>query len=82
VVGVGQVALHKVLAVQAAVVLAQKPHLLLELLILVVVVVLVTTSWRLVLAALVLSSCPYQQPNTQAQPQAHQQSPQAAQIQF
>jgi len=33
-------------------------------------------------AALVLSSCPFQQLNTQAQPQAHQQSPQAAQIQF
>jgi hypothetical protein len=35
-----------------------------------------------VLAALVLSFFPYQQLSTQAQPQAHQQSRQAAQTQF
>jgi hypothetical protein len=46
------VALHKVLVARVVVVLAQKPHLLLELLILVVAGALVITPWRLVLAVL------------------------------
>jgi hypothetical protein len=35
-----------------------------------------------VLVVLALSSCPFQQPNTLAQPQAHQLSQQAVQTQF
>jgi hypothetical protein len=58
-------------------------HLRLEQAILVMVAVVVGQLFMLtLLAVLVLLFFQYQQLNTQAQPQAHQQSPQAAQIQF
>jgi hypothetical protein len=70
--------------VLAAAVLEQKAELLAqELLILAAVAAArVTMLEHQVAAALAWSSFPFQHHDTQAQPQAHQQSPQAAQIQF
>jgi hypothetical protein len=76
------VALLALAVVALAVVETIVGWLALELLTRAVVLVEMEITERLALEALVLSSCPFQQPNTQAQPQAHPQSQQAVQTQF